>query len=178
MPESRHRKSNKARKRSRGSYPATTPGKPTGKNRRLRTIAIVLVVVLALSAIGYVLVNRSKGGGPGTEVTTASGLRYTDIVEGTGPVPQRGQTLSVHYTGTLEDGKKFDSSLDRGTPMQFQLGVSPMIKGWDEGISTMKVGGKRRLVVPPSLGYGPSGRPPSIPGNATLVFDIELLSAK
>ena len=178
MPESRHRKSNKARKRSRGSYPATTPAKPTGKNRQLRTIAIVLVVVLALSAIGYVLVNRSKSGGAGSEVTTASGLKYTDIVEGTGPVPQRGQTLSVHYTGTLESGKKFDSSHDRGTPMQFQLGVSPMIKGWDEGISTMKVGGKRRLVVPPSLGYGPAGRPPSIPPNATLVFDLELLSAK
>ncbi len=178
MPESRHRKSNKARKRSKGSYPATSPGRPTGKNRSLRTIAIVLVVLLAVSAISYVLINRGKGGSTGTEITTASGLRYTDIVEGTGPTPQRGQTLSVHYTGMLESGMKFDSSYDRGAPMSFQLGVSPMIKGWDEGVSTMKFGGKRRLVVPPSLGYGPVGRPPKIPPNATLVFEIELLSAK
>ena len=178
MPESRHRKTNKARKRARGSYPATNAGRLAGKNRRLRTIAIVVVVALAASAIAYVLANRGKGGSAGTEVTMTSGLKYTEIVEGTGPVPQRGQTLSVHYTGTLENGTKFDSSRDRGTPMQFQFGVSPMIKGWDEGISTMKVGGRRRLVVPPSLGYGAAGRPPTIPPNATLVFDIELLSAK
>ncbi|HET6889782.1 MAG TPA: FKBP-type peptidyl-prolyl cis-trans isomerase [Pyrinomonadaceae bacterium] len=178
MPESRHRKTNKARKRARGSYPATNVGRPAGKNRRLRTIAIVVVVALAASAIAYVLANRGKGGSAGTEVTTASGLRYTDIVEGTGPVPQRGQTLSIHYTGTLESGRKFDSSYDRGTPMTFQLGVSPMIKGWDEGVSTMKVGGKRRLVVPAALGYGAAGRPPNIPPNSTLVFELELLSAK
>jgi peptidylprolyl isomerase len=178
LPESRHRKSNKAKKRSRGSYPATSPGKPTGKNRRLRTIAIVLVGALAISAIAYVLVNRSRGSRTGTEITTASGLRYTDIVEGTGPTPQRGQTLTVHYTGMLESGKKFDSSYDKGAPYPFQFGVTSMIKGWDEGVSTMKVGGKRRLIIPPSLGYGPAGRPPSIPPNATLVFEIELLSAK
>jgi len=144
----------------------------------VRTIAIVLVVALAISAIAYVLVNRSKGGGTGSEVRTASGLRYTDIVEGTGPTPQRGQTLTVNYTGMLESGKKFDSTYDKGAPYSFQFGITSMIKGWDEGVSTMKVGGKRRLVVPPSIGYGPAGKPPLIPPNATLIFEIELLSVK
>lgn len=173
MPESRHRKSNKARKRSRGSYPASNPGKPTGKNRNLRIIAIALVVILATAAVVYIFKYR----GP-TEVRTASGLRYVDLVEGTGPNPQPGQMVSVNYLGTLENGTKFDSSYDRGKPMEYRLGVQPMIKGWDEGVKTMKVGGKRKLIVPPSLAYGSSGRPPSIPPNATLVFEIELLSAK
>jgi FKBP-type peptidyl-prolyl cis-trans isomerase len=128
---------------------------------------------MAVSVIAYVVTRRG-----GTEITSASGLRYTEIQEGTGPTPERGQTLSVHYTGTLENGVKFDSSRDRGVPMEFQYGVTPMIKGWDEGLRTMKVGGRRKLVIPPALGYGPDGRPPTIPGNATLIFDIELISAK
>ena len=173
MPESRHRKSTKARKRSRGSYPASSPGRPVGKNRNLRIIAILLVVILAVAAVVYVVKYR----GP-SEVRTASGLKYTDLVEGTGPTPQPGQTVSVHYLGTLQNGTKFDSSYDRGAPMEYKIGVQSMIKGWDEGVSTMRVGGKRRLIVPPALGYGPSGRPPKIPPNSTLVFEIELLSAK
>ena len=84
----------------------------------------------------------------------------------------------MHYTGTLENGKKFDSSLDRGKPADFKIGVGSVIKGWDEGLMTMKVGGKRRLVIPAKLGYGPQGRPPDIPGNSTLIFDIELLGVK
>lgn len=131
---------------------------------------------MILAGVGVVYVIR-KYAGP-SEVRTASGLRYTDLVEGTGPTPQPGQSVSVHYLGTLQNGTKFDSSYDRGAPMDYKIGVQPMIKGWDEGVSTMKVGGKRRLIVPPSLGYGPSGRPPKIPPNSTLVFEIELLSAK
>jgi hypothetical protein len=172
LPESRHRKTNKARKRSRGSYPATTPGKPTGKNRNLRIIAIALVVMLATAAVVYVFKYR----GP-AEVRTASGLRYVDLVEGTGPNPQPGQMVSVNYLGTLENGTKFDSSYDRGKPMEYRLGVQSMIKGWDEGVKTMKVGGKRRLIVPPQLGYGAQGSR-GIPPNSTLIFEVELLSAK
>ncbi len=176
MPQSRHRKTGKARKRSKGLYPATKTKTPTGRNRQVRIIAIVIVLVLAASAIAYLLTKRS--GNAGSEVTTASGLKYTDTVVGTGASPTTGQTLSVHYTGTLPNGYKFDSSHDRGTPMQFRFGVDPMIKGWDEGISTMKVGGKRKLVVPSNLAYGPRGKPPDIPGNSTLLFDLELVEIK
>jgi peptidylprolyl isomerase len=124
------------------------------------------------------MVKNRSGGSSAAEVTTPSGLKYTNLVEGTGATPQRGQTLTVHYTGSLTNGTKFDSSRDKGTPMQFRFGINPMIKGWDEGISTMKVGGRRKLIVPPSLGYGPQGKPPDIPGNSTLIFDVELLDAK
>jgi peptidylprolyl isomerase len=137
---------------------------------------IVIILALAVSVVGYLILNRSGKGG--AETTTASGLKYTDEVVGTGATPQKGQTVSVHYTGTLENGKKFDSSLDRGKPADFKIGVGSVIKGWDEGLMTMKVGGKRRLVIPSKLGYGPQGRPPDIPGNATLIFDIELLGVK
>ncbi|BAY22934.1 FKBP-type peptidylprolyl isomerase [Calothrix sp. NIES-2100] len=108
-------------------------------------------------------------------VTTPSGLKYVEINEGTGETPQRGQTVKVHYTGTLEDGKKFDSSRDRGQPFSFKLGVGQVIKGWDEGLSTMKVGGRRQLIIPPELGYGARGAGGVIPPNATLNFDVELL---
>ena len=84
----------------------------------------------------------------------------------------------MHYTGTLESGTKFDSSRDRGTPLEFEIGRGKVIKGWDEGVMTMKVGGRRKLIIPPNLGYGPQGRPPTIPGNATLIFDVELLGIK
>ncbi len=111
-------------------------------------------------------------------VTTDSGLKYVDIVEGTGATPQRGQTVSVHYTGTLENGTKFDSSRDRGQPFQFPLGAGRVIKGWDEGIASMKVGGQRKLIIPPDLGYGSRGAGGVIPPNATLLFDVELLGVE
>jgi peptidylprolyl isomerase len=176
LPQSRHRKTNKAKKRPRGPYPATRTPAPAGRNRQARIIAIVVVLALAASAVAYMIANRTGKGS--TEITTASGLKYTDLEVGTGAMPQKGQTVTVHYTGTLENGKKFDSSLDRGTPADFRIGVGSVIKGWDEGLMTMKVGGKRRLVIPANLGYGPAGRPPDIPGNSTLIFDVELLGVK
>jgi len=111
-------------------------------------------------------------------VTTPSGLKYIDEVVGTGPSPQKGQQVTVHYVGTLEDGKKFDSSRDRNQPFTFTIGVGQVIKGWDEGVMSMKVGGKRKLIIPPDLGYGSRGAPPAIPPNATLTFEVELLSVK
>ncbi len=111
-------------------------------------------------------------------VTTESGLKYEDIVVGTGASPQTGHQVTVHYTGTLEDGTKFDSSVDRGQPFTFPIGLGRVIKGWDEGVMTMKVGGKRKLVIPPQLGYGARGAGGVIPPNATLVFEVELLDTK
>lgn len=109
-------------------------------------------------------------------ITTDSGLKYIDLQEGTGATPKTGQTVVVHYTGTLENGKKFDSSRDRGQPFQFKIGVGEVIKGWDEGVGTMKVGGRRELIIPPELGYGERGAGRGlIPPNATLKFDVELI---
>ncbi|MDF5733119.1 MAG: FKBP-type peptidyl-prolyl cis-trans isomerase [Rhizonema sp. PD38] len=108
-------------------------------------------------------------------VTTPSGLKYVEIKEGTGATPKPGQTVVVHYTGTLENGTKFDSSRDRNDPLKFKIGVGQVIKGWDEGLSTMKVGGRRNLIIPPELGYGSRGAGGVIPPNATLLFDVELL---
>jgi FKBP-type peptidyl-prolyl cis-trans isomerase len=176
LPQSRHRKSGKAKKRKRGNYPTTSANSRKGKSSNARIIAIVVVAILALSVVGYVLSHRGQKSG--TEVTTASGLKYVDIVEGTGATPQRGQTVTVHYAGMLENGKKFDSSYDRGKPADFRIGVGAVIKGWDEGLMSMKVGGKRKLIIPSALGYGRDGRPPDIPGNSTLVFDVELLGVK
>lgn len=111
-------------------------------------------------------------------ITTASGLKYVDLKVGTGPTPKPGQIVIVHYTGTLENGTKFDSSRDRNEPFGFPLGAGQVIKGWDEGLSTMKVGGRRQLIIPASLGYGASGAGGVIPPNATLIFDVELLGVK
>lgn len=112
------------------------------------------------------------------EVITPSGLKYLDRVEGTGASPKTGQSVTVHYTGTLENGTKFDSSVDRGQPFVFQIGMGRVIKGWDEGVMTMKIGGKRKLIIPPDLGYGARGAGGVIPPNATLIFEVELLDVK
>ena len=108
-------------------------------------------------------------------IETATGLGYVEIVEGTGPRPKPGESVSVHYTGWLKSGQKFDSSVDRGQPLQFPIGRGRVIKGWDEGVGTMKVGGKRKLVIPTHLGYGQQGAGGVIPPGATLIFEVELL---
>ena len=108
-------------------------------------------------------------------VTTASGLKYSDVKVGNGAAPVKGKQVKVHYTGTLENGKKFDSSVDRNEPFVFVIGVGQVISGWDEGVMSMKVGGKRKLIIPSKLGYGARGAGSDIPPNATLLFDVELL---
>ena len=118
----------------------------------------------------------------GKAMTTETGLKFVDTTVGTGASPKSGQTCVMHYTGWLADGdakgKKFDSSVDRGAPFEFPIGMKRVIGGWDEGVATMKVGGKRTLIIPPELGYGARGAGGVIPPNATLIFDVELLGLK
>ncbi|MDO8613224.1 MAG: FKBP-type peptidyl-prolyl cis-trans isomerase [Dehalococcoidia bacterium] len=113
----------------------------------------------------------------GEPIETGSGLKYTEIEPGSGDSPEPGETVVVHYTGWLEDGTQFDSSVG-GQPLSIPIGVGRVIAGWDQGLATMQVGGKRRLIIPPELAYGPEGRPPVIPPNATLIFDVELLEIR
>ena len=118
----------------------------------------------------------------GKTMTTQTGLKFIDTIVGTGASPKEGQTCVMHYTGWLsnggEKGKKFDSSVDRGSPFEFPIGKQRVIAGWDEGVASMKVGGKRTLIIPPELGYGARGAGGVIPPNATLIFDVELLAVK
>ncbi|MBA0914318.1 MAG: FKBP-type peptidyl-prolyl cis-trans isomerase [Nitrospiraceae bacterium] len=117
-----------------------------------------------------------EAGTEGKEITTSSGLQYIELTVGTGATAEAGKTVMVHYTGWLENGKKFDSSVDRGQPFSFALGAGQVIKGWDEGVKGMKVGGKRKLTIPSKLGYGSQGAGGGlIPPHATLIFDVELL---
>ena len=109
---------------------------------------------------------------------TETGMKYEIIKEGTGPSPKRGDSVTVHYTGWLEDGTKFDSSVDRNQPFTFKLGVGQVIQGWDDGVATMRVGGKTKFFIPPELGYGSRGAGGVIPPNAKLIFEVELLSIK
>lgn len=109
-------------------------------------------------------------------ITTASGLKYIDIQEGAGPCPVAGKIVVVHYIGTLEDGTKFDSSVDRGQPFRFPIGQGVVIKGWDEGVMSMKVGGERKLIIPSDLGYGSREIPGVIPANSTLIFNVKLIA--
>ena len=134
-----------------------------------------LAAIAPLAVLAAVPKHAAKTTAKPKLVTLPSGLKYVDLTVGKGPMPKTGQTVYVHYVGTLENGTKFDSSRDRGTPFSFPLGEGQVIKGWDEGVATMRVGGRRKLVIPPSLGYGAAGAGGVIPPNAVLLFDIELL---
>jgi peptidylprolyl isomerase len=154
----------------------------------MRKLSVLLSIALAASLTAAAAVAQdAKPGEPEKKgeskmTKTSSGLQYEDTKVGTGASPQKGQTCVMHYTGWLWEngakGKKFDSSLDRGTPFSFPLGQGRVIKGWDEGVATMKVGGKRTLLIPPDLGYGSRGAGGVIPPNATLLFEVELLEVK
>ena len=141
------------------------------KSLYMSSIVMMLILTSALGLGGSMAENKQ-------EVITPSGLKYIDQEVGTGDMAVAGKTASVHYTGWLENGKKFDSSVDRGQPFSFPLGAGRVIKGWDEGVQGMKVGGKRKLTIPSDLGYGSRGAGGVIPANATLIFDVELLGVR
>jgi FKBP-type peptidyl-prolyl cis-trans isomerase len=144
------------------------------------TLALVLLTALVAGCSRSKTTTATTGPAEatvGAEQSTPSGLKYLILKEGAGSFPQKGQTVSVHYTGWLTDGTKFDSSVDRGSPFRFQLGMGHVIPGWDEGVSLMKIGEKRKLTIPPGLAYGERGAGGVIPPNATLVFEVELLDA-
>jgi FKBP-type peptidyl-prolyl cis-trans isomerase len=175
LPQSRKRRTVKSKRPSKGSFAPRNTAQQQKSMSRTGLIASIVIAALVLGGVIYFLTRDSSSG---AEVTKPSGLKYVDLTVGTGQSPKPGQTISVHYTGTLENGKKFDSSRDRGQPADFVIGKGAVIKGWDEGLMDMKVGGRRKLTIPGHLAYGPMGRPPDIPGNATLIFDVELLGVK
>jgi len=145
--------------------------------RRMLSIGACLFILFLAS--GSPAGDTLKGGTKsGQIVTTRSGLQYIDLVVGSGRKAELGDTATVHYTGWLENGTKFDSSRDRNEPFPFRVGSGMVIKGWDEGIGSMKKGGKRKLIIPPHLGYGPRGAGNIIPPNATLTFEVELLDLR
>jgi FKBP-type peptidyl-prolyl cis-trans isomerase FkpA len=184
LPKSRKRKSKGRGSSSRSTY--TTKSSP-----RNLTKMVVIISICALLVVGAVFIFTRDSGKTSSssnsssalptfdgEVKTASGLKYVDEVVGTGDSPKAGQTVTVHYTGTFLNGTKFDSSFDRGQPTDFKIGVGKVIAAWDEGLMSMKVGGKRKLIVPSNLGYGAAGFQGMIPPNTPLIFDIQLLGIK
>jgi FKBP-type peptidyl-prolyl cis-trans isomerase FkpA len=183
---------------SRVQIPPSRLGEPAfWPVRRIRSIHFTTIegalrrfmVVLLAASVGCsgkdrksdgpaVTFNSSLGVDTAAMTRTPSGLRYQDLAKGEGAEASAGRTASLHYTGWLTNGEKFDSSRERNQPFSFTLGAGQVIAGWDEGVAGMKVGGRRKLVIPPALGYGTAGAPPDIPPGATLVFDVELLAVR
>jgi peptidylprolyl isomerase len=157
------------------------------RRQKLTKVAVISAAAIALAAVASAAVPQAalaqtSTSAKGKIMTTPSGLQIIDTQVGTGASPKPGQTCVMHYTGWLyengQKGKKFDSSVDRNEPFEFPIGMKRVIAGWDEGVATMKVGGKRTLIIPPELGYGARGAGGVIPPNATLMFDVELLGVK
>jgi peptidylprolyl isomerase len=152
------------------------------RSSRRAVVATICAGLAAAIAMPVAVTTRASAQSAGKAMTTASGLQIIDSQVGTGASPKAGQTCVMHYTGWLyengQKGKKFDSSVDRNEPFEFPIGQRRVIAGWDEGVASMKVGGKRTLIIPPALGYGARGAGGAIPPNATLMFDVELLAVK
>jgi peptidylprolyl isomerase len=152
------------------------------RSSRRAVVATMCAGLAAAIAMPIAVATRASAQSAGKAMTTASGLQIIDSQVGTGASPKPGQTCVMHYTGWLyengQKGKKFDSSVDRNEPFEFPIGQRRVIAGWDEGVASMKVGGKRTLIIPPALGYGARGAGGAIPPNATLMFDVELLAVK
>ena len=144
----------------------------------MRVLLATLLAGLTIAGLTFADEKKDQGKKEEKVVTTKSGLKYIDQKEGTGERARAGDTVEVHYTGWLKNGKKFDSSVDRGEPFSFTLGARMVIKGWDEGVAGMRVGGKRKLIIPPELGYGKRGAGGVIPPDAELTFEVELLKIK
>lgn len=178
MPVSRQRKVYKAKKRPRIA-PASSQSAPQrgrgGKSFNVKLLVIVLIAAVAAALIFYVVSNR--GSLAGNEITTASGMKYVDLKVGDGATPKMGQGVRVNYIGWLANGKEFNNSYNDGKPAEFSLGPN-LIPGWNEALQSMKVGGKRRIILPPALAYGAGGKPGAIPPNETLTFEIELLGVR
>ncbi|HKV10458.1 MAG TPA: FKBP-type peptidyl-prolyl cis-trans isomerase [Thermoanaerobaculia bacterium] len=148
---------------------------------RLKTLPRTLTVALLAAAFPFLVpagAKQQETAKPAPEITTATGLKYQDLKVGDGAEAASGKIVEVHYTGWLESGTKFDSSVDRHRPFTFRLGAGDVIKGWDQGVAGMKVGGKRKLIIPPDLGYGKRGAGEVIPPGATLIFEVELLGVR
>jgi FKBP-type peptidyl-prolyl cis-trans isomerase len=179
VPQSRHRKINK-RKKQREQRAMSSRGPSLTNNRNVKVGAIILAAVIVLAAVAYWFADRkSATDAATTTITTASGLQYVDEKIGDGATPQPGQTVTVNYIGvTKSNGLEFENSYKTGTPIDFKLGLGQVIPGWEEGLATMKEGGKRKLIIPSQLAYGRQGRPPSIPPNADLEFQVELVKVK
>ena len=174
MPVSRQRKISKRKRERGGSRDAGNRGPKFSISKNVKIGILVFVAAIVVGLVTYTLVTREK------IIKTPSGLGYVVLKEGSGPTPQKGQTVEVNYRGVTEShpDKEFDSSYKYGKPAEFQVGVGRLIKAWDEALLTMKTGEKRKLIVPPELGYGKTGNGPDIPPNSTLIFEVELVGIK
>jgi peptidylprolyl isomerase len=171
-------KTRDGKKKARGYVPKSAAAQQNKSGDKVNLILGIAIILVIVGFGAYYFWPKGRG----NEIKTPSGLKYVDEAVGSGDSPSPGKDVIVNYTGMLEDGTKFDSSVDPSfghvQPFNFKIGMGGVIKGWDEGVMSMKVGGKRRLIIPSELGYGAAGSPPKIPPNSTLIFDVELLGVK